>query len=426
MLNRTIAPPIKDAIEFDLKLKPYTKYTLKNGVQVYAIDGGAQEVLLFQMVFFAGNAFEKQNGIAAATNALLKNGTSTKTAFQINEQFEFYGAHCNRECYSDSAVLTLHTLTKHLPELLPVMKEMVTDSVFSDNELAIFKQNSLQQLSVRLKKCDFVASRLMDESLFGKEHPYGKYLVAEDYEAITADKLKEFFKQYYVNGELILFVAGKLPADIEAQLNNNFGDLTVTSPTSFSSNLPMTPASEKKYRIQNDPEGLQGAIRIAQPFPNRHHPDFMKAMLLNTVLGGFFGSRLMANIREDKGYTYGIHSFLQNNIQQSAWVISTEAGKDVCEATIAEVYKEMKILREELIDEEELLLVRNYLIGTLLGDLDGPFQIIARWKNLILNGLDEQYFYESIRVIKTLSAEEIRALANKYLHPENFYEIVVI
>ena len=163
MLNRTIAPPIKDAIEFDLTLKPYTKYVLKNGVQVYAVDGGAQEVLLFQMVFFAGNAFEKQNGIAAATNALLKNGTSTKTAFQINEQFEFYGAHCNRECYSDSAVLTLHTLSKHLPELLPMMKEMVTDSIFSEQELAIFKQNSLQQLSVRLKKCDFVAGRLMDE-----------------------------------------------------------------------------------------------------------------------------------------------------------------------------------------------------------------------------------------------------------------------
>lgn len=426
MLNRTIAPPIKDAIEFDLQLKPYTQYTLNNGVQVYAIDAGAQDVLLLQMVFFAGNAFEKQKGIAAATNALLKNGTSTKTAFQINEQFEFYGAHCTRECYSESAVVTVHTLSKHLPELLPVMKEMVTDSVFAEQELAIFKQNSLQQLSVRLKKCDFVANRVMDEKLFGIDHPYGKYLVAEDYEAITAAALKEFFDQYYRNGELILFVAGKLPADIEKQLNDNFGSLTVTPPKSLTRNFAKQPATEKKYRIQNDAEGVQGAIRLAQPFPNRHHPDFMKVMLLNTVLGGFFGSRLMANIREDKGYTYGIHSFLQNNIQESAWVISTEAGKDVCEATIEEVYKEMKILREELIDEEELLLVRNYLIGTLLGDLDGPFQIIARWKNLILNGLDENYFYKSIEVIKTLSAEEIKELANKYLQPENFYEIVVI
>ena len=134
----------------------------------------------------------------------------------------------------------------------------------------------------------------------------------------------------------------------------------------------------------------------------------------------------MSNIREDKGYTYGIHSYLQNHIHESAWMISTEAGKDVAEATINEVYKEMKDLREELVDDEELLLVRNYMMGGLLGDLDGPFQIIARWKNIILNNLTEQYFYDSINTIKTVSAAELRDLANKYLNPDDFYELVVI
>ncbi|MCY7291959.1 MAG: insulinase family protein, partial [Ferruginibacter sp.] len=173
-------------------------------------------------------------------------------------------------------------------------------------------------------------------------------------------------------------------------------------------------------------EGVQGAIRIARPFLNRHHPDFMKVSVLNTVFGGFFGSRLMSNIREDKGYTYGIHSYVQNHIHNSAWMISTEAGKDVCEATIEEIYKEMKLLREDLVDEEELMLVRNYLIGTILGDLDGPFQIMGRWKNLILNNLDGDYFYRSIETIKTISAEDLRDLAKKYLNPEDFYELVVI
>jgi predicted Zn-dependent peptidase len=171
---------------------------------------------------------------------------------------------------------------------------------------------------------------------------------------------------------------------------------------------------------------LQGAIRIARPFPNRHHPDFMKVMVLNTLLGGFFGSRLMSNIREDKGYTYGIYSYLQNNIQQSAWVISTEAGKDVCEATVTEVYKEMQNLCDELIDDEELLLVRNFMIGSILGDIDGPFHIIGRWKNLLLNNLNEDYFYDSIKTIKTISAEELRSLAQKYLDPKDFYELIVI
>ena len=128
----------------------------------------------------------------------------------------------------------------------------------------------------------------------------------------------------------------------------------------------------------------------------------------------------------DKGYTYGIHSYLLNHVQQSGWLVSTEAGKDVCEATIEEVYKEMKLLRDEPVDAEELLLVRNYMMGSILGDLDGPFQIIARWKNIILNNLDEKYFYDSIETIKTVSAEELQALAQKYLQPDDFYELVVV
>jgi predicted Zn-dependent peptidase len=171
---------------------------------------------------------------------------------------------------------------------------------------------------------------------------------------------------------------------------------------------------------------VQGAIRIARLFPTRKHPDFPKVQVLNTLFGGFFGSRLMTNIREDKGYTYGIYSYLVNHMQSSAWMISTEAGRTVCEATVNEVYHEMKLLREGDIDEEELMLVKNYLIGTLLGDLDGPFHIIGRWKNLILNDLDDSFFYHSVDTIKNISAVELKELANKYLHPEYFYELVVI
>jgi predicted Zn-dependent peptidase len=148
-------------------------------------------------------------------------------------------------------------------------------------------------------------------------------------------------------------------------------------------------------------------------------------MVLNTLFGGFFGSRLMSNIREEKGYTYGIYSYIQNHVQESAWVISTEAGKDVSEATIEEVYKEMRILREEKIGDEELLLVRNYMIGGILGELDGPFQIMAKWKNIILNDMDENYFYDSVNEIKSVNADQLMALANKYLRPENFWELVV-
>ncbi|MBK8519404.1 MAG: insulinase family protein [Chitinophagaceae bacterium] len=426
MMNRKTAPLIKDAIEFNLELKPYQKFTLDNGVPVYTIDAGAQEVVQVEMVFYAGNWFEKQKSVAAAVNYLLKNGTSTKSAFEINEEFEYYGAYCNRSCFNETAVVSLSSLSKQLAAVLPVVRDMITDSVFSEAELDIYKQNSKQRIKVNLQKCDFVATRLIDAYVFGEAHPYGKYTNPEDLDALNSDLLKDFFKQYYLNGQCVIFVSGKLPADIEVQLNSAFGDLSLKPFNNQLTTIIQSPATEKKYRIGNDPNGVQGAIRIARPFPNRHHPDFMKVMVLNTVFGGFFGSRLMSNIREDKGYTYGIHSYVQNHIHDSAWMISTEAGKDVCEATIEEVYKEMKLLREDLVDDEELLLVRNYLIGTILGDLDGPFQIMGRWKNLVLNNLDGDYFYRSIQTIKNISAEELRELSKKYLNPADFYEIVVI
>ena len=425
-MNRKTPPHIKDAIEFDLKLKPYRQFNLKNAVPVYTIDAGAQDVLQVELVFYAGNWFEQQKSVAATTNYLLKNGTSSRTAFQLNEEFEYYGAYCNRSCYNETAVITLSSLSKQLPAILPLVREMITDSVFSDTELDIYKQNSKQRLKVNLQKSDFVATRLIDAYLYGEAHPYGRYTNPEDLDALNSSQLKDFYKQYYLNGQCVIFVSGKVPENIESELNSAFGDLALQPFNKQLASIGQVPAAEKKHRIQNDAKGVQGAIRIARPFFNRRHPDFMKVMVLNTVFGGFFGSRLMSNIREDKGYTYGIHSYVQNHIHESAWMISTDAGKDVCEATIEEVYKEMRTLREELIDEEELLLVRNYLIGTILGDLDGPFHIMGRWKNLILNDLTDDYFYRSVETIKTISAEELRELAKKYLNPEQFYELVVI
>ncbi len=423
-LNRKNPPLIKDAVDFNLSLKPYEKHVLDNGIEVYAVDAGAEEVLQVEWVAYSGNWFEKSNLVAASTNFLLKNGTSTKTAFQLNEHFEYYGSYVNRNCYNETATITLHCLAKHLEALLPVVKEMLVDSVFPEEEISVYKQNMKQRLNVNLKKSDFVAGRLIDAYLYGEAHPYGRYTRFEDFDEITRERIVEFYKKYYLGGKYIMFVAGKLPSNLFSLLNKHFGDLN-QQPVEVN-DIAAIAAEEKKYRVSNDPEGVQGSIRLGSHFPNRHHPDFIKTQVLNNVFGGFFGSRLMSNIREEKGYTYGIYSYLENHIQQSAWVISTEAGRDVCEATIDEVYKEMEILRNTPIDDEELLLVRNYMMGSILGDLDGPFHIINRWKTIILNGLPEDYFYRQMETIKNVKSSELQELANKYLVPGRFYELVVV
>jgi zinc protease len=425
-INRTQSPPITHTADLELTLKPCSKIVLDNGVEVYLVHAGEQEVMQVEWVFDAGNWYEPQNIVAGVTSHLLKCGTTQMKAFDINEAFEYYGAYLNRSSYAEHASITLHTLSKHAEALLPVVQQIIQNSTMPEDELQTMKQNSIQRLRVSMKKCDFVANRLIDTYLYGTEHPYGRYTTEAAYEAVTSRQCLEFYNRHYKNGSFKIFAGGKLPANIEPLLNQYFGQHPVTQYSTAQTIHPVLEATEKKYRIANDPNGVQGAIRMARPFGNRHHPDFMGCMVLNNIFGGFFGSRLMGNIREDKGYTYGIHSYVQNHFQQMAWMISTEAGRDVCEPTVAEVYKEMELLKTELVDEEELLLVRNYMMGQILGDLDGPFHLLGRWKTYVLNGLTEDYFYKYIHTIKKITAEELQALAVKYFKQEDFYELVVV
>ncbi len=427
MLNRTIPPPIKQASSFELILPPLHRVVLSNGVEICLLSAGTQDVIQIEWVFYAGNAYETNNLVAVATNYLIKNGTAKQTAYEINEFFDFYGAFLQRDCYNETATVTLSCLNKHAEILIPKVFEILNESIFLEDELCTYKQNMQQHLAVSLKKCEFVANRLIDTYVYGERHPYGKYSTVKDYQQLQREWLIDFHRQHYLNGRCIIFLSGKLPNGIEKVIEKYFGQWPQSkTKETYPTLTNIQAAQQKNYRIANDEQGVQGAIRIATPFPNRHHPDFAKVMVLNTLFGGFFSSRLMNNIREDKGYTYGIHSYIQNHIAHTAWVIATEAGRDVCEATIKEVYNEMNLLCTQLVEEEELTVVRNFMIGSILGDLDGPFQIMSRWKNIILNNLTEEYFYRSIDIIKTITATELQALAQKYFEKGKWYELVVV
>ncbi len=424
-MNRTIAPPITNTAQLELQLKEAQNFTLDNGIEVCMIDAGKQEVLLVEFIFDAGNIYETKNLVSGTTSHLLKCGTTTKTAFELNEAFEYYGAYLNRGAGAEHGSISLHTLNKHIEVLLPMVYDVIYNATLPQKELEIFQQNSLQRLKMNLQKGDFVANRLIDAYVYGEQHPYGRYSSEADYMAVTQKDCEAFYTQHYKKAKFKIFVGGKLTANLKELLNQYFGQHTIENTTLSIPQKNYNPATEKKYSIINDPAAVQGAIRLARPFFNRHHPDFKECMVLNNIFGGFFGSRLMDNIREDKGYTYGIYSYTQNHMEECAWVISTEAGKDVALATIEEVYKEMDILKNELVDEEELQLVQNYMMGQLLNDLDGPFQLINRWKMYSLNNLTGQYFYDYVNTIKTITPQRIQELARKYLNKVDFYELVV-
>jgi zinc protease len=427
MLDRSQAPNIKDAVAFDIQLKPYSYSQLDNGIPVYVIESNEQETIQVEFVFPAGTWYESANMVAGATNYLIKNGSSKYTALEINEMTEYYGAYLNRSCFHEYATYTLHCLSRKVSDMMPILEAVLLDPIFPEEELAIYQQNLKQRLTVNLQKSDFMANRKIDAMLFGTQHPYGRVSTYEAVDALHTETLKAFYKKHYTYQNCKIFIAGNVPENLITVLNQFFGKSNWNEGALVERvEIPFEPESQRKHREQLNENGVQGSIRMARPFPNRFHPDFSKMLVLNTIFGGYFGSRLMSNIREEKGYTYGIHSQLYHFRQSSAINIQTEAGKDVCEATIAEVYKEMERLRQEPIAEDELHLVRNFMIGSLLGDLDGAFQVIQRWKTLILNGLDEQYFYNNIQIVKSITQEELQALAQTYYDPSAFYELVVI
>ena len=425
-LDRKISPATHDAVEFEYKLPPIQEEKLENGLPLYWLDAGVQDVVQVDWVFPAGLWYEQKPSVAQGTAALLKNGTSKHTAEQIHEALEFYGAQLKVNASNDYATLTLYSLTKHLPELLPMVSEIITDATFPESEVEIHKQNALQKLLVNLRQCEFVANQQIDAMLYGADHPYGRYSKKENIEAVTREDLLAFYRTHYNLANARMFLAGKVGPKEVKLINDIFGKVSVETGAITKGTFPVAAAAEKAGRITNDPNGVQGAIRIGRHFPNRHHPDYAPMVVLNTMFGGYFGSRLMSNIREEKGFTYGIYSSLSPEVNGGSFIIHTETGRDVIEAAIKEIYHEMEVLCNEPAPEEELLLVKNYLLGGLLADLDGPFSILQRWRTLILNGFTVDHFNRNINIYKTVTAKELQLLAQKYFGKTDYYELVVI
>lgn len=425
-LDRTTPPAIHDAVEFDYKLPPINKTQLDNGLPFYWLDAGVQDVVQIDWIFPAGLWYEHRPSVAHATAGLLKNGTSMRSAEQLHEALEFYGAHLKVSAGNDFGTVTLHSLTKHLPALLPIVHEIITDATFPEHEVEIHKRNAIQRLLVNLRQCEFVANQRIDAVLFGESHPYGRYSKKENIETLTRQDLVTFYHSHFNLANARIFMAGKVGDKEVKCMNEVFGKSLTDRPSAEKMQFSAPPPTDRVLRVTNDPNGVQGAIRIGRIFPNRHHPDYTPMVVLNTLFGGYFGSRLMSNIREDKGFTYGIYSSLGPDLNGGSLIIHTETGRDVIEPAIAEVHREMELLRAQPASEEELLLVKNYLLGGLLGDLDGPFSILQRWRTLVLNGFTEEYFNNNIRIYKSITAQELQLLAQKYFDVKDFYEVVVV
>lgn len=423
MIERHIQPKI-EFVEGILPGEPEV-VNLDNGIPVYLIDTKGQDITKIELLFEAGKWHESKRLTANFTNKMLKEGTSSLPSGEIAEKIDFYGAHLETSSDKDMGYVSLYSLNKYLDQTLPVLADVVSNPLFPQEELEILRQRRKQRFIVNNRKVRYLAKRKFNSLIFGNEHPYGRTFETEDFKEVTRDDLQQFHRDYYNSANCKIIVAGKIRPDFIQLLNKHFSSFNgskIQNENPFS--LNGDPQAGQKNNIRKE-DAVQSAIRIGRVLFNKKHEDFSRMKILNTVLGGYFGSRLMTNIREEKGYTYGIGSAVVSLQHSGYFFISSEVGTDVTQAALKEVYHEINKLQQDLIPAEELGLVKNYILGSFLRSLDGAFAMSENYKGLLEYGLDYNYYQDFINLIRSITPEELRDLACKYLDPKMLTELTV-
>jgi len=399
-------------------------YKLSNGIKVYRFNSDTQDVISIEMMFAAGSWFQKKPFTAMATNLMLREGTRNYSAQKLSESLDYFGAHFENTTERDNAYVTLYSLNKHLESTLPLLSEIVKNPVFPGDEYAVLAGKQLQMLEVNRQKVNFLARTQFNSIIFGDMHPYGMHLEPNDIGNVNNLDLTDFHKIQYHSGNCTIIVAGRIKPGLINDLEAHFGGNDWSGTTSNRMQYLPSGSDEKNHFVKKD-GAMQSAIRMGGLMFSRSHPDFAGMKVLNAILGGYFGSRLMNNLREDKGYTYGIGSSVVPLRDGGYFVISGEVGADVTKEALAEIKFELNRLCNDQVHESELSLVRSYLSGEMLRAVDGPFAQADLYRELIEDGLDISHFEELMETIQHITASQLQDLAIRYLNPENLFTLVV-
>ena len=423
ILDRTTPPPIRQLSEFSIALTE--RRVMKNGMPLNIINAGTEDVVRFDLLIGGGQWHQEQPLQAMFTNRMLREGTRRMTSAQIAEKLDYYGAWLELSSSVNYGFITLYSLNKYFSRTLSVIAEMVKAPLFPAKELSVVADTNKQQFLVNSTRVEMIARKQLNRALFGAEHPFGRYAVAEDYDRITPEVLRDFYQKYYHSGNCSVYISGKVTPDIIRSIEENLGDDAwgeVKDKPVMQAVAPRT-TSEKHLFVERE-DALQSSLKMGSFVMDRQHPDFLKARVMVTLFGGYFGSRLMSNIREDKGYTYGIGAGIVSYPDTGILIISTEAANEYINSIIAEVYREMDKLCNELVPQGELEMVKNYMLGDLCRSYEGPFSLSDAWIYIETAGLDDKFFIRSLDAIRGITREEIQRLAQAYFCKENLIEVV--
>jgi len=396
---------------------------LDNGIPVFLIEAGTEDVMRIEYIFKAGMVREYLPLLATSTNLMLTEGSQNHSAEEINRILDYYGIFLNPAAEKDIAGITVYFLSKQTERVLGLTEEILFKPVFPGKELDLLLRKRLRWYQVNREKVQNLAMDQFFESVFGSHHPYGRQVAEKDFKQITPSLLKDFHSKYYRPENMAIIVSGKLHGQTVNLLNRYFGKLR-SKKIFIEDTANIIGGVKEKHVHISKPGSVQAAIRIGSSTINKTDPDYPGLKFMNSLLGGYFGSRLMKNLREEKGLTYGIHSAVSSFELSGFKLISTDVANKNIQKTIDEIYREIRLLQTVPVAPEEIKVVRNYMSGELVRMFDGPFALAESFKAVWEYGLDYSYYDRLADKIKTISPDEIIRLAQTYFRIDDLYEII--
>jgi len=421
MLDRKTQPSFNPLRK--VSIPKITTSTLDNGTRLSYLNHESTNVFKLELVIKAGSWYASDYHLVPLTLRMLNEGTVKRSGKSIAEEFDKLGSFIELTPGFDNSSLVIYGLTKFFESNLNLIEEVFFHPSFDEVAFTNLKKREAQKLELNLEKSSYKASTLHRKNIFGTTHPYGAISNPKTLKSITVDQIREFYGNQF--GSFDILISGNLPDNFQNSIDNLFN---IRSNDSLSSALAITHTltnlSEPKIEERNS-KFIQSSIRLGKTIFNRNHVDYIDFMVLNEVLGGYFGSRLMRNIREDKGYTYGIYSQLYALNHAGYFTIGTDVDADNESKTIDEIHLEIERLRNDQIPEEELLTVKNYMSGTFAGSLGTPFSLMDKYKAVFYQGLDMSFFDAYVERINAVNSLRLQSLANEYLSEESFSLAVV-
>jgi len=417
MINRTQQPPIQKIESVDFLAPDITPITEQ--VSLFHMKNVKDETTRFDLYFDAGKV-NASHGIASFVNGLILSGTDQKTSTEINNEINSLGGFYESGVAVESAVLSVHCLRENVTSIFNTIIDAIQNVSFIEKEVTEFFSDSKQRMKINAEKVSYLAQKNFQQSLFDSHANYSATLSLEDYDKISIADLKKFHTDFYLNGLTKVVLVGNIDESTVNHIVQTATSFAKKETCSFAKNI-LNKAGEKRVAKK---DAIQSAIRVGRMLFNKQDPDYLEFLVLNTILGDYFGSRLMSNIREDKGYTYGIGTMLTELQNTGYFLVATEVGHAVKDATLKEIKFEFEKLQNELVGEDELNLVKNYMLGQLLKSADGPYDMMDLFLSTEIYAKDLSFYNEAIAKIQAVTPERIMELAKKYLNWEDMSIVV--